>query len=170
MQKPKNDQFVKNDKKEKAKKEETAVNDEEKSKEGIEKIIKKTVGKKAGDVPKVQELEVSDLLESDTKTVRTVSVTLNGNDNLTTNMIKKGMLIEAEELFPKIFENKKVGRVILTWKFPLVDTKGNSEPKKILSIQIELKTNDERNWDNFDRDNFKTVADHYYEHLVLNKN
>ncbi len=175
-EKPQNNQVVikdngiKNIKEEtKSEKEEPEVTDKEKSKEEIQKIIENTVGKKSGNEPKISDLEVSDLLESDTKTVRAVNATLNGKDNLTTNMIKKGMLIEAEKVFPKIFEDKKVGRVILTWKFPLIDTKGNSESKKVLSIQIERKTNNKINWDNFDRDNFAIVADHYYEHPALNK-
>ncbi|MEC0495969.1 hypothetical protein ACSYGW_13130 [Bacillus glycinifermentans] len=164
------DKGIKNKKEEtKSEKEDPEVAHKEKSKEDIQKIIEKTVGNKSGDEPKISDLEVSDLLESDTKTVRTVNVTFNGDDNLTTKMIKNGMLIEAEKLFPTIFGDKKVGRVILTWKFPLVDTKGNSESKKVLSIQIERKTNDEINWDNFDCNNFATVADHYYEHPALNK-
>ncbi|MCY7780098.1 hypothetical protein MOB41_16990 [Bacillus haynesii] len=168
-EKPQNNKVVIKDNGVKNKKEDSEVTDEDQSKEEIQKIIEKTVGKKSGSEPKISDLEVSDLLESDTKNARTVNVTLNGNDNLTTNLIKKGMLLEAEKLFPKIFDDKKVDRVILTWKFPLVDTKGNSESKKVLSIQIERKTNDEINWDNFDRDNFATVADHYYEHPALNK-
>ncbi|QAT64740.1 hypothetical protein EQZ20_07380 [Bacillus glycinifermentans] len=181
-EKTKGDQSVKDEKETKTNKEETTVteetknekenpkvNDEEKSKEEIEKIIEKTVGEKSGENPKISDLEVSDLLESDTKTVRTVNVTLNGNDNLTTNMIREGMLIEAKQLMPKIFEDKKVGRVILTWKFPLIDLKGNSDAKKVLSIQIERKTNDEINWDHFNFNNFNKVADHYYEHPALSK-
>ncbi|MBU8759252.1 hypothetical protein LG208_05965 [Bacillus paralicheniformis] len=137
--------------------------------ERLVKDVQKLVGEKAGDKQKVAKIDLISTADDNNQPKKTVNITLNGSDNLTTKMIRKGMFVEAEKIFPKIFENKEVERVILIWKFPLVDVKGNSESEKVLSIQIERKTNDQINWDNFDRDNFATVADHYYEHPALNK-
>ncbi|MCR1994598.1 hypothetical protein NSA31_22940 [Bacillus subtilis] len=138
-------------------------------KESLVKDIQKLVGKKTGDKPKVAKVDLISTADDNNRPEKAVNITLNGSDSLTSKMIKQGMLMEAERIFPKVFENKEVKRVLLTWNFPLVDVKGNTKSEKVLSIQLERKTNEEINWENFDRDNFAIVADHYYEHPALNK-
>ncbi|MCY9451612.1 hypothetical protein [Bacillus haynesii] len=148
---------------------ETKEDPDKLSKESLVKDIQKLVGKKAGDKEKVSKVDLISTADDNNHPKKTVNITLNGSDNLTTKMIKQGMFMDAEKIFPKIFENKEVERVILIWNFPLVDVKGNSKSEKVLSIQLERKTNEEINWENFDRNNFSLVADSYYEHPVLNK-
>lgn len=118
---------------------------------------------------KLDSLEIFDDVDKNNKSIKTVLITLNGNDSLTKNMIKKGMLKEGEKLFPRIFEDRSVGRVLITWKFPLEDDKGNSSFRKVLSIQLERETADEINWKKFKYKNFPTVADSYFEHQVFKK-
>lgn len=121
------------------------------------------------DTEKLKKLDIFDDVDENNHSIKTVSVTLNGNDNLTNNMVKKGMLKEGEKLFPKIFEDTSVGRVLITWEFPLEDAKGNSSFQKVLSIQLERKTADEINWKEFKYKNFEIVADSYYEHQAFKK-
>ncbi|WEY95787.1 hypothetical protein P5641_19425 [Bacillus subtilis] len=121
------------------------------------------------DTEKLKKLDIFDDVDENNHNIKTVSVTLNGNDNLTNNMVKKGMLKEGEKLFPKIFEDTSVGRVLITWEFPLEDAKGNSSFQKVLSIQLERKTADEINWNEFKYKNFEIVADSYYEHQAFKK-
>ncbi|KRT92241.1 hypothetical protein [Bacillus paralicheniformis] len=166
---------VEKDEKEKDRKEksngdsETKKDPDKLSKESLVKDIQKLVGKKAGDKQKVAKVDLISTADDDNQPKKTVNITLNGSDNLTSKMIKQGMFMDAEKIFPKVFENKEVERVILIWNFPLVDVKGNSKSEKVLSIQLERKTNEEINWENFDRNNFALVSDSYYEHPVLNK-
>lgn len=148
---------------------ETKKDPDKLSKESLVKDIQKLVGKKAGDKQKVFKVDLISTADDNNRPKKTVNITLNGSDNLTSKMIKQGMFMDAEKIFPKVFENKEVERVILIWNFPLVDVKGNSKSEKVLSIQLERKTNEEINWENFDRNNFSLVADYYYEHPVLNK-
>ncbi|MEC1507114.1 hypothetical protein P9D42_15850 [Bacillus haynesii] len=161
--------------KEKEKKEKSSSASETKedpdklSKESLIKDVQKLVGKKSGDKQKVSKVDLISTADDNNRPKKTVNITLNGSDNLTSKMIKQGMFMDAEKIFPKVFENKEVERVILIWNFPLVDVKGNSKSEKVLSIQLERKTNEEINWENFDRNNFALVADSYYEHPVLNK-
>ncbi|MEC0479054.1 hypothetical protein [Bacillus licheniformis] len=142
--------------------------------EATEKNIKLLVAdelKERGieDTDKLDSFEIFDDVNKDNKPIKTVLITLNGNDNLTKNMIKKSMLKEGEKLFPRIFEDQSVGRVLITWKFPLEDDKGNSTFQKVLSIQLERETADEINWKKFKYKNFPTVADSYFEHQAFKK-
>ncbi|KAF6546286.1 MULTISPECIES: hypothetical protein [unclassified Bacillus (in: firmicutes)] len=121
------------------------------------------------DTEKLKELDIFDDVDENKHNIKTVSVTLNGNDNLTNNMVKKGMLKEGEKLFPKIFEDTSVGRALITWEFPLKDANGNSSFQKVLSIQLERNTADEINWKEFKYKNFEIVADNYYEHQAFKK-
>ncbi|MEC0448211.1 hypothetical protein SRCM100730_03954 [Bacillus velezensis] len=121
------------------------------------------------DTEKLKKLDIFDDVDENKHNIKTVSITLNGNDNLTNNMVKKGMLKEGEKLFPKIFEDASVGRALITWEFPLEDAKGNSSFQKVLSIQLERKTADEINWKEFKYKNFEIVADNYYEHKAFKK-
>ncbi|MEZ3605494.1 hypothetical protein OB894_01685 [Bacillus subtilis] len=136
--------------------------------EGIKTLVADELKEKGtDDTDKLSSLEISDDVDNENKNIKTVNLELNGSNNLTNNMVKKGMLKEAEKLFPRIFEDASVGRVIITWKFPLEDAKGNTSFQKVLSIQLERKTADEINWDKFKYKNFETVADHYFEHAVF---
>lgn len=154
--------------------EEKAETKKEETFKATEKSIKLLVAdelKEKGieDTNKLESLEIFDDVNKNNKPIKTILITLNGNDSLTKNMIKKGMLKEGEKLFPRLFEDQAVGKVLITWKFPLEDDKGNSSFRKVLSIQLERETADEINWKKFKYKNFPTVADSYYEHPAFKK-
>jgi hypothetical protein len=94
-------------------------------------------------------------------------ITLEGDENLTNKMTKEGMLEDSTKVFPLIFENSEASEVVLSWRYPLVDKYGNKSEEIVYKIDLIKDTNDKINWDNFDFNNFKNVADQYWEHPAL---
>ncbi|MBM7838338.1 hypothetical protein JOC54_001594 [Alkalihalobacillus xiaoxiensis] len=107
-------------------------------------------------------IEVNNYPENDSKVVL---LTINGSDNLTKNMIYKGMLIDSEKI-AEAFKNSEIEihDLMMSWQMPLVDTYGNEEDGEVLRINLSGETLDMLNFDNFLYDNLPSVADTYWEH------
>lgn len=97
------------------------------------------------------------------------NIILIGNDNLSTDYIKRKMLIDSCELFEKAFaELPEINSTYIDWHFPLVDTYGNVELNSVMTIKITRETEDKINWENFMTDNLPDVADFYWQHVAIN--
>ena len=99
----------------------------------------------------------------------TLYATLIANDNLTSNMILRGMHIDSKDIFEKMFNKfSAVETVCLIWTFPLVDVKGNIKLGNVVLIDMTRENAKSINWANFLTDNLPVVADSYWQHPTFN--
>lgn len=96
-----------------------------------------------------------------------VSVELNGSENLTTNLMRLGLLRNSSELLEALSEYSEFDEFYISWMLPLVDIHGNSEDGVVMRITMMRDELEKINWDNFNTDNFSQVADVYWEHPAL---
>ncbi len=90
---------------------------------------------------------------------------LTANDNLSTNYIKLGILIDSKDIFQSIFtQNKDISAVNISWYFPMVDVKGNTSIDQVVFIEYTKENANTVNWDNILTDNVAVAADNYWEH------
>lgn len=98
-----------------------------------------------------------------------LKITLNADENLSTKLTKEGMWIDtvdALEALHSIDEIKKVG---IIWKFPMVDTYGNTESLEVMRIFVDRETLDRINYENFNFQKIPDIAYNYYLHPAFNK-
>lgn len=99
-------------------------------------------------------------------------VTVNGNDNLSADWIRTGMLSKAKDYFEEILAHDEVQElygVSLVYYLTLVDTLGNENDRVVMIIDMSLETLNQINWDNFNYENLQNVSIVYYQHPALNK-
>lgn len=99
-------------------------------------------------------------------------ITVNADDNFTSNMIVVGMHSDAKAFFKKVTENEdmmKLEAVSLIFNFSMVDKLGNSSEAPICIITMNTNILRKINWDNFSYDNFPDVGRTYFLHPSLNK-
>ncbi|MBS4535834.1 hypothetical protein GOQ29_09425 [Clostridium sp. D2Q-14] len=153
------------------KKEEVKEEEEEKEEkltldEQVEKIVKDTLGEKTN----IVEIDVRDHMGTiEIEDDKFVSITLVGNQNLSTNMTKKGMWLDSIEVLEEMFKIEEIGKVWIEWQYPLVDKYGNEDLVEVMNIDMTREIADKINWENFPIDNLKEVVDTYYEHPALSK-
>lgn len=125
-----------------------------------------TVGEKTNnDKPRIAELMINDTPDGS----KIVAVTLNGDDNFTTGMMKTGMLMKTSKILEKMYEIDGVFQTSISWQLPLVDQYGNEKESDVLRIVINKEIAGKINWKNFINDNFKNIALEYFEHPALSK-
>ena len=100
---------------------------------------------------------------------KSVTITLNGDDNLTNNLTKKGLQMNSNPVFKSAFKNKEVNCVIVAWQLPLSDPYGKTSDEVVMRIKLTRDTFNKIDWNNFDFQNYPTIADDYFEHPALNK-
>ena len=96
-------------------------------------------------------------------------IALNANENLTTNMTKKGMWKDSKDILQPLSKVNGLDIIIIHWYFPLVDTYGNEKDGIVMSFEINKETLNKINWDNFLTDNIPNVVNNYFEHQAFNK-
>lgn len=95
-------------------------------------------------------------------------VSLNGNENLTNEMTKQGMWIDAKDVWERVFtERDDIEELIIYWYFPLVDVKGNTTDEVVMKLWMTKGNAADVNWDNVLIDNIPLVADDYWESPVF---
>lgn len=95
---------------------------------------------------------------------------LNADDNLTTKMIRGGILSESKNVFKRTFEERSdITGLTLQWVFPLQDLKGNSQDVLVATITMSKANAATINWDNVLYDNLPLIADKYIDHPALRK-
>lgn len=110
----------------------------------------------------LENIEVNDYPENGYKIVL---LTLNGSDNITQNLIYKGMLMDSSDL-AEGFKNSglEIHDIMMSWQFPLIDTYGNEEDGEVLRINLSGESLNQINFDNFLFENLPSIADNYWEH------
>lgn len=111
------------------------------------------------------DIEVNNYPENDSKVVL---LTLNGSDNLTKNMIYKGMLIDSTDL-AEAFKGSEleIHDLMMSWQMPLVDSYGNEEDGEVLRINLSGESLEKINFDNFLFEDIPNIADSYWEHPLF---
>lgn len=98
-----------------------------------------------------------------------MDIYLSGKDNLTSNMVRKGMLLQAADILESLQSRDDIGRVSLFWSFPLVDAYGNTSTETVMKVTFYKDTLDKINFENFDSDNIPEICDDFYQHAALNE-
>lgn len=93
-------------------------------------------------------------------------VTLNGDQ---TKMPKEGMWLNSKRVWAKVFtERSDVEELVIYWYFPLVDVKGNTSDRKVMSLVMTKENAAGVNWDNVILSSIPALADDYDESPVFN--
>ncbi|RFA36250.1 hypothetical protein CAI16_05530 [Virgibacillus dokdonensis] len=149
---------VKEEKKEE--KEDKKPKKEAKKKESTEDKIKKSA-KKAYD--KDQKLKVKFNKDSGI-----VLLDAKLSDNLTTNLIIDGALIDATDALEQLKGIDEIKMIQFDFKGTFADTYGEETEETAISFMIDKETLDKINFDNFDFSNLEEVAKDYYVHPGMN--
>ncbi|MCM3713375.1 hypothetical protein M3202_04695 [Alkalihalobacillus oceani] len=137
-----------------------AFNDEQ----DVITVIHATVGDEADGEPRVIDVSLNDHMGVDIEDAKLIIANINAKSNLTNNMVRTGILMEAAELMQALFVDDNIHDVTVNWHLPLTDAYGNTEPGMVFRVSLERETYEKINWDGFDHNNFETVADMYFEH------
>lgn len=98
------------------------------------------------------------------------AIVLNADDNLTTNLTRTSMLMDASEIFEELQGYDDItGDVTLAFMLDLVDQYGNVEAGRVMSIRLTQETLEKVNFENFNYDNFKNIAEPYLEHRAISE-
>lgn len=96
-----------------------------------------------------------------------VNIYLKGKDNLTTKMVRDGILIQANDILKSLQSRPEIAQVCLFWSMQLVDSYGNKSDWNVVKILIKKETLDKISFNNFDWNKLPEIADDYYEHASL---
>ncbi|EFM12537.1 hypothetical protein PaecuDRAFT_0048 [Paenibacillus curdlanolyticus YK9] len=134
----------------------------------VEAAIVNAIGDRTNnDEPRIINLEVNDHMGTDYEGDKIVIATLHADDNLTAAYMNGGIQLDSIKLFPELFAMPDIAEVALLWQFETTDEYGNSSLSTLLKIDLTKQTANKINWDKFDRNNFKAVADSYWESPAL---
>ena len=98
------------------------------------------------------------------------AIVLNADSNLTTNLTRTSMLIDASDIFEELQGYDDItGDVVVAFMLDLVDQYGNTETGRVLSIRLTHETLEKINFENFNYDNYKNIAEPYLEHRAISK-
>lgn len=128
----------------------------------VKQAINKSVGNKANNGKKrIIEIDANE-------GAGTVVLKLNGNENLTLGMTRRGLLMDSGELFEELFKIKEVERVNLQWILPGEDQYGNDTDLQAMRILLYRETAEKVNWENPSiPDLLPNFADSYKLHPAL---
>ncbi|WP_201317823.1 hypothetical protein [Paenibacillus sp. EPM92] len=121
-------------------------------------------------VARIIDLQVNDHAGTQKDGDKIVITRLQANDNLSNNMIKGGMQLESIKVFKELFKVADVEEVAITWEFPMTDKYGNTSSSPVMKIKLNRATATKINWDSFDKKNFESVANSYWEHPSIRSN
>ncbi|MCP1180550.1 MULTISPECIES: hypothetical protein [Bacillus] len=130
----------------------------------LNKITQDKVGKK-----NVESIKLNDNLGTEATNDKIALITLSGKDNLTNNMIKKGMWKDTSDMLKDIAKEKDISEVVFFWKFELEDAYGNKKNDNVMKITYNRETLDKINFDNFSFNNIPTTATQYWQHPAIDK-
>ena len=95
-----------------------------------------------------------------------ISVNAQISDNLTTNMTRKGFMMNIKN-FVESIKNESFGEVYVGGYADMVDQYGNESNYEVISFSMLKETVDKINFDNISIENFENVADNINVHPAL---
>ena len=136
--------------------------------EKITQSVDKKLGKKTNMKKKrIVELEVNDHAGTEVEGDKIILLTLAGDENLSSKMTIKGMLMESNKAFQEVFKYKEASEVTLFWQFPMVDSYGKSKDENVIKVSLTRETYEKIEWKNFDYNNYEKIADDFWMHPAL---
>lgn len=114
-----------------------------------------------------EEVKLFDTYSEENPDEKRVAIYLAGSDNLTTNMIRKGMWMEGTDILKTLQSCENISEIVLYWSFPMVDAYGNSVTETVMKIDVSKETLDNINFERFIFENLPEIADEYFEHAAL---
>lgn len=134
--------------------------------EQIKYIIKINIGDETNmDLPRINTINT----EEEKEDGKLVYLCLNGDDNFTANMIRRGMWIDSIKLFKYLFTIEEIGEITIIWQFELTDKYGNSELTKVMGMTLTREIEEKINWDSFLTDNIPNVTEDYWESPIFSE-
>ena len=130
--------------------------------EQIDAAIDKTKAEK-------EEVKLVDTESEENPDEKRVEIYLAGSENLTTNMTRKGMWIDANDILKALQPCENISEITITFSLPLIDAYGNSFEDTVMAITVSKATLDKINFDRFLWENLPDIADDYFQHRVLNE-
>lgn len=128
--------------------------------DSIKKFINNSLGKETNmGKPTIEKVSLID---------GSLSIELNGNDNLTIGFIRDGMLSDAKKVLEhvKVYEDV-TDDVFIAYLFDMVDSYGNTKPIIVLNMRFTQETINNINFDGFSYKNLELVADNFYLHQAF---
>lgn len=100
-----------------------------------------------------------------------IAIEFVADQNLTNDMTRKGIWIDAIKIFKAIIpeSESEINKITLKPYLTLTDQNGNESIDNVMIIGLKRKTWEKINWDNFLYDNLPNVIDNYWEHPALSK-
>lgn len=127
--------------------------------EKIEKVVADTLGAKTNTKKdRVHKVEVFDDV---------ANVWINSDDNLTTNLAKKGMWRDTFDVLEELADFDDITLYQIVWMATLTDKYGEESEGKIMSLDFPREVIDKINFENVDYNNAPTIAEDYWEHNAL---
>ena len=130
------------------------------SEKDIEKLIKELLG----DTSNTGEKRVEKVVYNEVDTSPYIGLNLHADENITVKLARSGMLKDTLEIMKALNKEGYKGKFYVDWRLPLTDKYGNTEPGKVMSINISAENFSKINFDNFDYLNLPDIADGYFEH------
>lgn len=116
---------------------------------------------------KKEDVKLFDTYSEENPDEKRVAIYLTGSDNLTKNMIRKGMWMEGTDILKSLQSCEDISEIVLYWSFPMVDAYGNSVTDTVMKIDVSKETLDHIDFERFPFENLPEIADEYFEHPAL---
>jgi hypothetical protein len=148
----------------KKKAEEEAKKQEELNNRNIEQIAADTAKKMVNN----RFIEVGYEDDKKTKLVLTIGMA----DNLTNNLIRRGMILDAEKIIRELCKYEKfkaLNNFTIVHTSEFIDAYGNKKVDNSGIISLAMSDINKINWENFITDNLPKIAKSYYVHPALFK-
>lgn len=129
-----------------------------------EKDIEKLVNELLGNTSNTGEKRVEKVVYNEVDTSPYIGLNLHADENITVKLARSGMLKDTLEIMKALNKEGYKGKFYVDWRLPLTDKYGNTEPGKVMSINISAENFVKINFDSFDYLNLPDIADGYFEH------
>ena len=116
-----------------------------------------------------EEVKLVDTESEENPDEKRVEIYLAGSDNLTTNMIRKGMWMKTSTILEALQSCEDISEIVTTWSFPMIDAYGNSFEDTVMIITVSKETLDKINFEGFLWENLPSIADEYFQHRLLDE-
>jgi len=116
-----------------------------------------------------EDVKIVDTASEESPNEKRVEIYLAGSENLTTNMTKKGMWMDANAILEALQPREDIAEIIITFSLPLIDAYGNPFEDTVMVITMSKETLDKINFERFVWENLPDIADEYFQHSVLDE-
>jgi len=130
------------------------------SESDIEKLIIDILG----GTTNTGEKRVEKVVYNEVDTSPYIGLNLHADENITVKLARSGMLKDTLEIMKALNKEGYKGKFYVDWRLPLTDKYGNTEPGKVMSINISAEDFGKINYDGFDYLNLPNIAESYFEH------